>query len=58
MHNLSFVLSFHPAVSSVKVSCVLWCRSLAVPDAELNGAPENAFVTLNPCSVSVDDIIV
>lgn len=28
------------------------------PDAELNGAPENAFVTLNPCSVSVDDIIV
>lgn len=44
--------------SSMKVPRVLGCCSLTSPDAELHGATENAFVTLNPCRVSVDDIIV
>lgn len=37
---------------SVELCCVLGCCSPS------DGNPENAFVTLNPCSVSADDIIV
>ena len=53
--SLSFHTSFFP---SMKVPRVLGCFSLTRPDAELHRATENAFVTLNPCHVSVDDIIV
>lgn len=54
----SICAGFNITFSSVKVPCLPGCCSLTSPDAELHGAAENAFVTLNPCSVSVDDIIV
>ena len=50
----SFCTSPFFCFCSMKVPLVLRC----CPDAELHRASENAFVTLNPCRVSVDDIIV
>lgn len=47
-----FCLSFGPSV------CVLGGALLCVGVLLSHGNPENAFVTLNPCSVSADDIIV
>lgn len=51
---ISALFFSHP----LKVPAVFRCFSVRRPDAELHGAAEKAFVTLNPCHVSVDDIIV
>lgn len=46
----------HPA--RVPPECYMVAALRGGPDAELHGAAENAFVTLNPHRISVDDIIV
>lgn len=58
-NHIYVLLSFQPFFSHpLKVPAVFRCFSLRRPDAELHGVAEKAFVTLNPCHVSVDDIIV
>lgn len=57
-HVLFALISCIHLFSSMKFPCVPGCCSLTSPDAEVHAATENAFVTLNPCSISVDDIIV
>lgn len=58
IHMYCFALISCIPFFHLNVPWVLGCCSLRRPDAELHQAIENAFVTLNPCRVSVDDIIV